>query len=130
MRFNCHNAEIIEPSFSFIRAVADDEVVTPQGLVAHEVAHFGIGMSRGFLAEQDGILRVADGHGANAHVVMEIHEDGLAEVACLNVRAAHVAVAQRAFDVDFVLVVDDVVVDIGFFFTRGRNCYYEQSDSN
>ena len=89
-------------------------MVAAQGLVTHEVAYFGIGMSRGFFAEQNGILSIADGHRAIAYIVVEIHIDGLAEIARLNVWAAHVAVAQRAFDVNFVLVANEFIVFVVF----------------
>ena len=108
------NAEIVEPTFGLVCAVADDEVVAAHGLVAHEVAHFGIGMGRGFFAEQNGILRIADGHHAHAQIVVEIHINGLTNVARLDVGAAHVAVAQRAFDVNFVLVANEFIVFVVF----------------
>lgn len=117
MRPDHYNPEIIEPAFGLICAVADDEMVTSHGLVAHIEAHLGIGIGWGLLAVEDGILRIADGHRAIAHVVMEIHIDRLAQVARLNVRSSHVAIRKRAFDVDLVLVVDERV-DFGYFLAR------------
>ena len=114
-----HDAEIMEPSLSLVGAVADDEVIAAQGLVAHIVAHFRVGVSRLFLAENDGILRVANRHCANTHVVVEIHINSLAKIARFDVRMAHVTVGKRAFDVDFVLVVDEIV-RTGFLAARSR----------
>ena len=119
---NCHNAEIIEPSFGFIRAVADDEVIAAQGLVAHIVAHLGIGIGWDLLAEEDGILFIADGHRAVVHVFMEIHIDRLAQVARLNVWTSHVATHQRTLDVDFVLVADERVIRRFFHARCGDAC--------
>ena len=109
MRFNCHNAEIIEPSFSLIRAVADDEVVATQGLVAHIESRSCV-ISRGHgVAKDDMVLSVADANDTLTHILVEVHVDGLPPIARLDVRIAHVAVGKRAFDVDFVFVVNEVV---------------------
>ena len=110
MRLNRYEAEVVEPSFSRVGAVADDEMITRHRQVAHEVTHFGIGESRCLFAKQDGVLCIADGHSANTHVVVEIDIDGLAKIARLDVGPTHVAVAQRAFDVNLVLVVDEGVI--------------------
>ena len=119
---NCHNAEIIEPSLGLVCAVADDEMVTSQGLVAHEEAYFGVGVGGRLLAEEDGILRIADGHLAIVHVFVEIHVDRLAQVARLNVWTSHVATHQRTLDVDFVLVADERVIRKFFHARCGDAC--------
>ena len=122
MRSNCHNSEVVKPSLGLVGAVADDEMVTPQGLVAHIEAYFGIGIGWGLLAEEDGILRVADGHLAIVHVFVEIHVDRLAQVARLNVWTSHVATHQRTLDVDFVLVADERVIRRFFHARCGDAC--------
>ena len=114
-----HDAEVVEPSLGLFDAVADDEVIAAQGLIAHVVAHFCVRVSRLFLAENDRILRVANRHRANAHVVVEIHINGLAKIARFNIRTPHIAIAQRTFDVDFVFVVDEIV-RTGFLAARSR----------
>ena len=119
MRFNCHNAEIIEPSFSLIRAVTDDEMVAAQGLVAHIESRSCVIFRGHGVAKDDMVLSVADANDALTHILVEVHVDGLPPIACLDVRIAHVAVGKRAFDVDFVFVVDEVA-RIGFFAARSR----------
>ena len=119
MRFNCHNAEIIEPSFSFIRAVADDEVVATQGLVAHIESRSSV-VSRSYgVAKDDMVLSVADADDTLTKIIVEVHVDGLPPIACLYVRVAHITIGKRAFDVDFVFVVNEVV-SIGFLAARSR----------
>ena len=120
MRFNCHNAEIIEPSFSFIRAVADDEVVAAQGLVAHVELRSSVVSSAHGVTKHDMVLPVADAHNAIAKIVVEIHMDSLAPIARLDIRMAHVAIGKRALDVDFVFVVNEVV-RIVWLTARSRN---------
>ena len=122
MRLDRHNPEIVEPSLGLIGAVADDEMVTPQGLVAHIVAHLGIGIGWGLLAEEDGILRVANGYRAVVHVFVEIHIDCLSQVARLNVGTSHVASHQRTFDVDFFLVADERIIRRFFHARCGDAC--------
>ena len=107
-----YNLEIVEPSFSFIRAVADGEVITAQGLVAHVELRASVVSRAHGVAKNDMVLPVADAHNAIAKIVVEIHMDSLAPIACLDVRMAHVAIGKRAFDVDFVLVVDERVAFI------------------
>ena len=120
MRFNCHNAEIIEPSFSFIRAVADDEVVAAQGLVAHIESRSCV-VSRTYgVAKNDLVLPVADADDALTHIIVEVHINGLPPITRLNVRIAHVAIGKRAFDVDFVFVVNEIV-RIVWLTARSRN---------
>ena len=117
---NYYNAEIIEPSFGLIHAVADDEVVATQGLVAHIESRSCV-VFRGYgVAKNDMVLSVADTDDAFTHIIVEVHINGLSPITRLNVRIAHVAVAQRAFDVDFVFVVDEAV-RIGFLTARSRN---------
>ena len=109
MRFNCHNAEIIEPSFSFIRAVADDEVVAAQGLVAHIESRSCV-VSRSYgVAKNDMVLSVADADDTLTHIIVEVHMNGLSPITRLDIWMAHVAIGKRAFDVDFVFVVNEVV---------------------
>ena len=120
MRFNCHNAEIIEPSFSFIRAVADDEVVATQGLVAHIESRSCV-VSRSYgVAKNDMVLSVAYADDALTHIIVEVHINGLSPITRLNVRIAHVAIGKRALDVDFVFVVNEAV-RIVWLTARSRN---------
>ena len=103
-----HDAEIVEPSFSFIRAVADDEMVAAQGLVAHIESRSCV-VSRSYgVAKNDLVLSVADADDALTQIIVEVHINGLSPITRLNFRIAHVAVGKRAFDVDFVLVVNEV----------------------
>ena len=109
MRFNCYNAEIVEPSLGLVGAVADDEVVAAQGLVAHIESRSCV-VSRSYgVAKNDMVLPVADADDAFTHIIVEVHINGLSPITCLDVRIAHVAIGKRAFDVDFVLVVNEVV---------------------
>ena len=62
MRLDRHNSEVVEPPFGLVGAVADDEMVASQGLVAHEEAYFGVGVGGLFFVEDDRVLRVAYGH--------------------------------------------------------------------
>ena len=117
MRLDRYNPEIIEPPFGLVGAVADDQMIASQGKVAHIVANRSVRISRSLFLEQDGVLRVADGHGAIVHVVVEIHIKRSTQIASLNVGMAHIAVHQRAFDVDFILIVNEVV-RIRFFVAR------------
>ena len=120
MRFNCYNAEIIEPSFGLIGAVADDEMVATQGLVAHIESRSCV-VSRSYgVAKNDMVLSVADADDALTHIIVEVHINGLSPITRLDVRIAHVAVAQRAFDVDFVFVINEVV-RIVWLTARSRN---------
>ena len=120
MRFNCHNAEIIEPSFSLIRAVADDEMVAAQGLVAHIESRSCV-VSRTYgVAKNDMVLSVADADDAFTHIIVEVHINGLSPITRLNVRIAHVAIGKRALDVDFVFVVNEVA-RIVWLTARSRN---------
>ena len=122
MRPGRHDTEVVEPSFGLIGAVADDEMVAAQGLVAHIESCTSV-VSRGHgVAKNDMVLFVADANDALTHILVEVHVDGLPPITRLNVRIAHVAVAQRAFDVNFVFVVDE----IGWFEFLAR-CRY-QSD--
>ena len=66
------------------------------------------------------VLSVADADDALTQIIVEVHVDGLPPIACLDVRMAHVAVGKRAFDVDFVLVVDEVG-RTGSLVARSRN---------
>ena len=109
MRFNCYNAEIVEPSFSFIGAVADDEMVATQGLVAHIESRSCVVSRSDGVAKNDMVLSVADADDAFTHIIVEVHINGLTPITRFDVRIAHVAVAQRAFYVDFVFVVNEVV---------------------
>ena len=109
MRPARHDAERVEPSFSFIRAVADYEVVAAQGLVAHIESRSCV-VSRGHgVAKDDMVLSVADANDALTHILVEVHINGLSPITRLDVRMAHVTVGKRAFDVDFVFVVNEVV---------------------
>ena len=108
MRSNCYNAEIIEPSFGFIGAVVDDEMIAAQGLVAHIESRSCV-VSRSYgVAKNDIVLSVADTDDALTHIIVEVHINGLPPITRLNVRIAHVTIAQRAFDVGFVFVVNEV----------------------
>ena len=103
-----HDAEIVKPSFGLIGAVADDEVVAAQGLVAHIESRSCV-VSRTYgVAKNDLVLPVADADDALTHIIVEVHINGLSPITRLNVRMAHVTIGQRAFDVDFVFVVNEV----------------------
>ena len=108
MRPNRNKLKIVEPPLGLVGVVADDQMVSAKWVVTHKEANLSIRKSGLFLAEDDGILCIADGHRANAQIVVEIHINGLTNVARLDVGAAHVTVHQRAFDIYFVLVADEV----------------------
>ena len=112
LRLDHHKPEIVKPSLGAVGAVADDEMVATQGLVAHVELRSSVVSRAHGVAKHDMVLPVADAHNAIAKIVMEIHMDSLAPIACLDVRMAHVAIGKRAFDVDFVLVVDERVMVI------------------
>ena len=106
---NYYNAEIIEPSFGLIGAVADDEMIAAQGLVAHIESRSCV-VSRSYgVAKNDMVLSVADADDAFTHIIVKVHIHGLPPITRLNVWIAHVAIGQRAFDVDFVFVVNEAV---------------------
>ena len=112
MRFNCYNAEIVEPPLGAVGAVADDEMVATQGLVAHVESRASV-VSRSYgVAKNDMVLPVANADNALTQIIVEIHMNRLAPITRLDVRMAHVAIGKRAFDVDFVLVVDERVMVI------------------
>ena len=120
MRLDRHNSEVVEPSFGLIHAVADDEVVATQGLVAHIESRSCV-VSRSYgVAKNDMVLSVADADDALTHIIVEVHINGLTPITRFDVRIAHVAVAQRAFDVDFVFVVNEVI-RIGPLTARSRD---------
>ena len=120
MRLDRHNSEVVEPSFGLIGAVADDEVVAAQGLVAHIESRSCV-VSRSYgVAENDMVLSVADADDAFTHIIVEVHINGLTPITRLNVRIAHVAIGKRALDVDFVFVVNEVI-RIGPLTARSRN---------
>ena len=103
-----HDAEIVEPSLGLFDAVADDEVVAAQGLVAHIESRSCV-VSRSYgVAKNDMVLSVADADDAFTHIIVEVHINGLTPITRLNVWIAHVAIGKRAFDVDFVFVVDEI----------------------
>ena len=81
-----HNAEIIEPSFGLIHAVADDEVVATQGLVAHIESRSCVVSCSNGVAKNDMVLSVADADDALTHIIMEVHVDGLSPIARFDVR--------------------------------------------
>ena len=114
-----HDTEVVEPSFGFFGAVADDEMIATQGLVAHIESRSCVIFRGHGVAKDDMVLSVADANDALTHILVEVHVDGLSPIACLDVRIAHVTVGKRAFDVDFVFVVDEVA-RIGFFAARSR----------
>ncbi len=120
MRFDSDNAEGIETPLGLVGAVADDEMITSHRQVAHIIAHLSVGVGRGLFAKQDGVLCVADGYRAIVHVVVEIHIKRFPKIACLDVGSFHVAVHQRAFDVDFVLVADKRVIGRHFVARNGH----------
>ena len=107
-----HNAEVVEPSLGLFDAVADDEVIAAQGLVAHIESRSCV-VSRSYgVAKNDVVLSVADADDALTQIIVEVHVDGLSPIARFDVRMAHVAVGKRAFDVDFVFVVNERVMVI------------------
>ncbi len=120
MRSNCYNAEIVEPSFGLVGAVADDEMVATQGLVAHiESRSCFVTRSYG-VAKNDMVLSVADADDALTHIIVEVHINGLSPITRLDIWMAHVAIGKRAFDVDFVFVVNEAV-RIVWLTARSRN---------
>ena len=126
MRLDRHNAEIVEPSLGLVGAVADDEMVAAQGLVAHIESRSCV-VSRGYsVAKNDMVLFVADADDTFTQIIVEVHINGLTPIARLDVRMAHVAIGKRAFDVDFVFVIDEVVC-IGFLAARSRDKSDEQN---
>ena len=128
MRSNCYNAEIIKPSLGLVGAVADDEVIAAQGLVAHIESRSCV-VSRSYgVAKNDMVLSVADADDAFTHIIVEVHINGLSPITRLNVRIAHVAIGKRAFDVDFVFVVNEAV-RIVWLTARSRN-QGDKQDSN
>lgn len=112
--------EVTEPALGCFVAVADDEVVTAFSQVAHVETYLSVGIGGAFFTKQNLALRVADGHRTDTHVFMKIHIKSITDVARLDVRRTHVAIAQRTFDVDLVLVADEIVV-AGLFMTRTYN---------
>ena len=128
MRFNCYNAEIVEPPFGLIRAVADNEMVAAQGLVAHIESRSCV-VSRSYgVAKNDMVLSVADADDALTHIIVEVHINGLSPITRLDIWMAHVAIGKRAFDVDFVFVVNEAV-RIVWLTARSRN-QGDKQDSN
>ena len=120
MRLDRHNSEIVEPPFGLVGAVADDEMVATQRLVAHIESRSCV-VSRSYgVAENDMVLSVADADDAFTHIIVEVHINGLTPITRLNVRIAHVAIGKRALDVDFVFVVNEVV-RIVWLTARSRN---------
>ena len=114
MRLDRHDTEIVEPAFGLVGTVADDEMIAAQGLVAHIESRFYVVSRSNGVAKDDLVLFVADADDALTQIIMEVHVDGLPPIARLNVRMAHIAVGKRAFDVDFVFVVNEIG-RIGFF---------------
>ena len=106
---NGDNLEVVEPSLGAVGAVADDEMVATQGLVAHVELRSSVVSRAHGVAKHDMVLPVADADNALTQIIVEIHMNRLAPITRLDVRMAHVAIGKRAFDVDFVLVVDEVV---------------------
>ena len=128
MRLDRHNSEVVEPSFGLIGAIADDEMVATQRLVAHIESRSCV-VSRSYgVAKNDMVLSVADADDAFTHIIVEVHINGLSPVTRLNVRIAHVAIGKRALDVDFVFVVNEVV-RIVWLTARSRN-QGDKQDSN
>ena len=120
MRLDRHNSEVVEPPFGLVGAVADDEMVATQGLVAHIESRSCV-VSRSYgVAKNDMVLSVADADDAFTHIIVEVHINGLSPITRLDVRIAHVAIGKRALDVDFVFVVNEVI-RIGPLTARSRN---------
>ena len=120
MRLDRHNSEVVEPSFGLIGAIADDEMVTTQGLVAHiETRSCVVSRSYG-VAKNDMVLSIADTDDAFTHIIVEVHINGLSPITRLDIWMAHVAIGKRAFDVDFVFVVNEVA-RIDWLTARSRN---------
>ena len=120
MRLDRHNSEVVEPSFGLVGAIADDEVVAAQGLVAHIESRSCVVTRSYGVAKNDMVLSVADADDALTHIIMEVHINGLSQITRFDVRRAHVAIGKRAFDVDFVFVVNEVV-RIVWLTARSRN---------
>ena len=125
MRPDRDDTEIVKPSLGLVGAVADDEVVAAQGLVAHIESRSCV-VSRSYgVAKDDMVLSVADADDALTHILVEVHVDGFPPIACLDVRIAHVTVGKRAFDVDFVFVVNEVG---RFGFLARSRCQSDKQD--
>ena len=105
MRFNCYNAEIVEPSFGFFGTVADNEVVATHGLVAHIITISGAIVSVDSVANGSVATIIADAYRASPQVVIKLEPNRFLQVVCNDVRAAHVAIGKRTLDIDFALVV-------------------------
>ena len=125
---NCYNAEVVEPAFGLIGAIADDEMVATQGLVAHIESRSCVVTRSYGVAKNDIVLSIADADDALTHIIVEVHMDSLTPITRLDVRMAHVAIGKRAFDVDFVFVVNEVV-RIDWLTARSRN-QGDKQDSN
>ena len=108
MWFDSDNAEGIEPSFGLVGAVADDKMITIQRLVVEIIPVRGRVKGVHRVAIDHGIGSVADADGAVAQTVVKLYAKRFLKISYHNVRAFHVAVHQRALDVDFVLVVGRV----------------------
>ena len=123
-----HDTEVVEPSLGLFDAVADDEVIAAQGLVAHIESRSCVVTRSYGVAKNDMVLSVADADDALTHIIVEVHINGLSPITRLNVRIAHVAIGKRAFDVDFVFVVDEAV-RIDWLTARSYN-QCDKQDSN
>ena len=128
MRLDRHNSEVVEPSFGLVGAIADDEMVATQGLVAHIESRSCVVTRSYGVAKNDMVLSVADTDDALTHIIVEVHINGLSPITRLDIWMAHVAIGKRAFDVDFVFVVNEVV-RIDWLTARSRNQGNKQ-DSN
>ena len=123
MRPDRHNPEIVEPSFGLIGAVADHKMVAVQRLITHLELPPNIGKSLDGVANHQGTLFACDAYCAVAEIFMELNPKRVMFQEGLNVRAAHVAIGHRAFDVDFVFVV---IVNLVSFRARNQhtaNCH-------
>ena len=115
MWLDSHNTKIIEPSLGLVSAVANDEMVAAQRLVVKVIPIRGIVIGLNRVANDNGMVAVADVDGAVAQVVIKRHTQRFLCIRRLEVRAAHVATHQRALDVDFVLVVGFVYLFAGAY---------------
>ena len=105
MWLDSDNAESIKPPFSLVGAVADDEMIAVERLVVEIIPIRGSVKGIHRIAIDKGIGFVADADGAVAQTVVKPYAKRFLRVSCNNIGAFHVAVHQRSFDVDFVLVV-------------------------
>jgi len=102
---NSRRPEVEKPAFGIIGAVADDEMVAIQRFAAHVEPPWSIGISLDGVANHQGTISARDAYNAVSEIFMELNPKRVQFQVGLNIRATHVAIGHRAFDVDFVFVI-------------------------